>query len=811
MIKDLHIAIRGLSRSLPAAVTIVLCLGFGTGAVTLVYSWHQGLLRHPLPAVPRMDELVTIRSQAVNGSTLTSFPEYLDWRDSAQTLSGLAASSLYLFGVSTGGGDDAPAEPVYGVFASANYFRVLDVPITIGRDFEPADDGFAARGIVAIISDRFWRGHLGGAPDVVGRTIRVNGQWASIVGVAAPQFGGTLAGVGFDIWVPLHARPSLVPAETGSLDSRTRRWLDVTGRRRPEASLAQTREEFALTARRMAEAYVESRGHAISVVPLDTGVLQQLRPLFISLLALTTVVLLIVCSNVANLLLVRGASRMREIAIRFALGATRARVVMMLMTENALLAVAGTAVGVAVSTWGRHALIRLIPTTTIPLSVDVPFDVHMRIFVIVLTSATVMLFGLMPALVTSRIQFTRGLAGGTRGTTAGRNRTRAMLVSAQFALSLTTLIGASLFMHRARSLHALDPGFSEPAHVLLVQSESALAGYRDLSEWQTRLDEIAGRVAELPGVRVATWATFVPLGFVGYTRRDVAIEGYIPRADESMRVLVNGVGDRYFELMGIPILEGRPITADDAPGRIGVAVINQVVARRFWPEGSAIGRRLSIEGRSLTVVGIARDGRYDYRLLDQPAGPLIYYALVQSPARFVTLHARTDMPALTAAPAIRSMISDIDPGFATLAPVSLSEYTRAPMMPFEIALVVLGVLGLAALLLSATGLQAVIAYGVAVRTREIGIRLALGASSRQVVGLFVRQALLMTVLGVLAGLASTAAILPALGHALAPKDAVDFATVIGPLVLLVTAGLVAGSLTAWRATRIDPAHTLRTD
>jgi predicted permease len=702
-------------------------------------------------------------------------------------------------------------EPVYGVFVSTNYFSVLGTDVGFGRDFRPSDDTATADGVAVIVSDRLWRGRLGGRLDIIGHPIRINGQLGTIVGVAAPLFGGTLAGAAFDVWVPLGARTTLVASDAALIESRTYRWLDITGRRRPERTLSQAQEEFSGIAQHMANTYAESRGRTIDVVPLDTGTVQQLRPLFLSLLALSAVVLVIVCSNVANLLLVRGASRVREIAIRFALGATRTHVLSKLMLENAILAGAGAVLGLALTVAGRRALLRVTPQTNIPLNLETPLDFGVLVFLVVLTSATVMLFGLLPALITTRVRITEALRAAGRGTTIARTRVRSLLVSAQLALCLTTLVAGALFMRRAHSIDALDPGFADPGRVLLVQTEAAFAGYTDLPRWHRTLETIAHRVREAPGVRSATWATFVPLGFVGYTRRDVAVEGYAPQTGESMRVLVSGVGDGYFELMGVPILEGRAISADDDVRRPRAAVVNETFARRFCDASSPLGRRITVENRTFTIVGVARDGRYDYRLIGQPPEPLVYYAFAQWPTRFATLHARTETGAVAAAASIKRAISEVDPAFATLAPISLQDYVAGPLLPLRMGLVFLGVLATAALTLSAMGVQAIIAYGVAIRTREIGIRLTLGASPLDVAGLFLRQTAVMTGGGVLAGLACAAVIVPMVQLRFGYLATIDVTSIVWPVALLTCVGLAAGYLTASRATRVDPAHTLRAE
>lgn len=812
MLRDLRDAIRGLRRALPVTLTIVACLGFGMGSVTLVYSWYEGLLEHPLPAVRHPDELVTIRAQATAGSSFCSLPEYRDWRDQATSLSDLSASTFSLFGVSLAGDPGVASEPVYGIFASANYFDVLGIEISIGSNFALDDDSPNRQRLAVIVSDRLWRARLRRRADVIGHVIRINGQQATIIGVAPPSFGGTLAGASFDLWVPLAARGTLVPSESGVIESRSHRWLDVVvGRRRPGVSLTQVREQFSAIGTRMADTHTESRGRSIAVGPLDTGSVQQLRPLFVSVLALTVVVLLIVCSNVANMLLVQGASRVRSIAIRLAIGASRAQILRALILENILLAIAGAAAGVALTIAGRGLLLGNTPTMTIPLNLETQVDMRLLMFIIALTSVTVLSFGVLPAVLATRVRITEALGGNARGVTVGRNWVRSALVSAQFALCLTTIVAGTLFLRRAQTLDALDPGFADPSRVLLMQSESALAGYQDMTRWQMTLDAISDRVRRVPGVRSATWASFVPLGFVGYTRRDVAVAGYAPQPGESMQALVSAVGDGYFDLMGIPVLEGRPIRAEDAPGRLPVAVVNEAFARRFWNSAASIGQQITLANRTLTVVGVAKDSRYDYRLLDSPPEPVIYYSISQMPARYAALHVRTATAAAASVTLVRQAIHDADPGFATLAPISLEDYVAGPLTPLRMGIAFLGVLAGASLVLSAMGLQAIVAYGVTMRQREIGIRLTLGASPSAVAHLFLRQTMIMTGSGVAAGLACAAALVPILQHRVAYLGSIGTASVAWPVALLSAVGVIAGYVTVWRSVVWDPAETLRSD
>jgi putative ABC transport system permease protein len=808
--RDIRDGVRSLWRARPVALAIIASLGLGIGAVTVVFSLAEGLILRPLPAVPQIDDLLTIRSQATNGGVWTSRPEYLDWRAEAKSVSGLAAVSLYLFGVSTDEHATAQSLPVYGMFVSDNYFSVLGVRAAIGRTLRDGDDAPGAE-LVAVLSDRFWRGQFRQRRDVVGRPIRINGRVVTIIGVATPGFGGTVAGATFDLGLPLEARRTLTTADPDPIESRSTRWLDVIARKPPRTSIEQVQNEFQAIGTAMAARFADNRGRTIGVRPLDTGSAQQLRPLFGSVIALTCITLVIICSNIANLLLARATARTHEIGVRFALGATRLRLFRQLVVENLLLAIGGGAAGMVVGAWSRTLLIGLLPDMTVPIDVQAPLDGRVLAIVAGLTIVTLLGFGVLPAIAASGVGVNAGFAGGTRVISAGRGRLRAMLVTAQLALCLTTLASGTLFMRRAAYVQHLDPGFVVPGQVLLFQTASSMSGYTDLRSWQTTLDTLMERVERLPGIQVASWASFVPLGYAGYVRKEILVEGYVPQEGESMRVLVNSVAPRYFELMGIPVLRGRPVIADDTVDRPLVAVVNETLARRFWSTSSPLDRHVKIGALSLTVVGVVADGRYDYRTIDDPPAPLLYLALRQIPSVFVTLHARTANEPLAAASSVRDAISAVDPGITTLPPISLAEYISLPMTPSRAGVILLGILGTVGLGLSALGLHGVIAYGVVLRRREIAIRIALGATSRGILTIFLTQAVTLTLVGLSIGWACTMGLSTLLGYFVDRLPAVDARSLVATSTLLFLVGVGAGFLPALRATHVDPTHTLKAE
>jgi predicted permease len=819
--RDLVFAVRQLRRAPVFAAGVVLCLGFGIGSSATVFSWMEGLVLRPLPAVPEIERLVTIRSDdaqrnqrsgsASQRALPISLPEFRDWSREAHSVSGLVARSLFMFGVEANPDlSDGRGEPFYGMFASANYFDVIGVHPTPGRGFS-RDDDVSGNSPVVVISHQLWQSRFGASEHAIGKQILINGYPTTVIGVAPPGFGGTLAGVNFDLWVPLMSRAVLVPSESAPLESRDFRWLDVIGRLPPGGSVARSGAEFQAIARRLAAEHPESRDHTINVEPLDIGIAAQLRPLFSALIGLTVLVLIIVCSNVANLLLVRSAARSREIGVRLSLGASRLRIVGQLMTENILLAVLGAGLGTVAAYFGRGLLHRLLPVTSLPLVVNGRIDFTVLAFVMGVTCVAVMLFGLAPALRASRVNLADILKNGGRGSRASHGRTRSALVVAQFALSLTALVCGAVFLRRSNDLRLMDRGFKDPEHVVLVQTDMSFAGFRDRVEWQHEIDAVVDRLRGLPGARAASVATFVPLGFIGPRRSEIDVDGYAPKEGESVHVALNGVSPGYFDLMGIGVLQGRPITDDDRAGRPPVAVVNEAFVRQYLAGSMALGREVVLDKTRLRIVGIVKDNKFDYKRIDEPSAPLLYYAIRQSPSGLVLFHIRTTAEPSAMTGSIRDAIRAVAPTMPIVAPTTLAELASVPMFPSQLGVAVLGVLSGAALVLAAMGLYSVIAYGVALRTRELGIRLALGGTSRTVMMIFVRESLWLLGLGMLTGIGFAVLATWVLHAKVGFLQMPNAAAIVWPAAILSVVAMAAAFLPARRSASIDLAGTLRAE
>jgi predicted permease len=642
----------------------------------------------------------------------------------------------------------------------------------------------------------------------------VNNRVMTVIGVAPRGFHGTIARLGLDLWMPI-AMQREIGGNPALLDDRRATWLDPFARLAPGASLASADAAARAAGVRLAARHEALREVGLRARTLDVGPVQRMAQVLSVLLGLSIVVVLIVCSNVANLLLLRGASREHEVAVRLALGAPTRRVVGQLMTESLLLSLGGVVFAVAVAAWSRNALASLAPASPLPIIAETPFDWSVVLVIGAVGLSTIMAFGLAPALRLARVPVRTMLGGGgTRGGTAQGARLRGALVSVQFAMSLAVLATAGLFIQRLDELQQVDRGFRDPDQVLLATVDFDLAGIHDNAVRQQLVDRLVGDLAAIPGVQDAAVATFVPLGFLGYRQVDTEVEGHVPAPGEPMALLTNAVSRRYFETMGIAIRAGRAIDATDRAESRPVAVVNEAFARRFWGDGLAVGRRIRLRGADVDVVGVAADGKYEFLApLDDPSPPFIYLPFAQWPDISVTLHARTTGDPLALIPALRRVVEGADARLTATSPSTLESYSSVPYLPIRVASRVLTVLGLAALGLATIGLYAVIGYAVAQQRAEIGIRMALGATPGRVVGHFLRYAAMYAGAGALAGSVLALAIArglaqrlpgsvpPLLGDQLLPFAAA--ALCLGGV------AVVAAFLPARAAARINPTVALR--
>ena len=797
-------ALRALQRAPLVAAVIVLSIGLGVGAMVTVFGWMDHLVRRPLPAVSRLDELVSIVSRVHGREEAVSYPNYLDWRQRATTVDGVAAFGLRQFGVRRAGDARETTQSAWGVLVTGNYFEVLRVAPAAGRAL--AEDDIRSAGQVAVISHRLAQ-RFGGSAAVVGTQVRVNEVLLTIVGVAPPDFAGTYAGLAFDVWVPVTLQP-VFAGDPAFLTGRDVGWLQVVGRRRTKATIDETRAEFAGIGRQLAPLQRESATHDVFVKPLDTGAAKRLEALFTVLLGMAALVSLIVCANVANLLLLRGIVRAEEFGIRLGLGASPRQLFAQLLTEAVLLGAGGALAGLAFAQYAQGLLPRLMPPSPLPLVLQGRWDQATLLVALAATVAMVLLFGLAPALHMVRRSAVAPVGRGDVSGTRRSARLRTALVVAQLALSMAALATAGAFLRLNGTLGAMDRGVRQPERVLVVSTDFDQAGHTRSEDRILWADRLLDGVRALPNVESAAFATFVPLGFTGYSSAAVRVAGYAATPEEDVTTLVNRVSRDYFDAAGVTIRAGRPIDARDTASATPVIVANESFVRRFL-KGNGVGQELDLDGRRVTIVGVAADGKYQFDAFDKPAPPLVYVPFAQQTRAAVTLHVRViGSPADAIAP-VRRTFASVNPALPLSGATTLDEYTSLPLFPVRLATTVLGWLGLVALVLASTGLYGIVSYRLSQRRRELAVRLALGASPARLRRLVLRDGLVQAAIGVAIGTGLGLAVIRVVAARLPRLSTADPLSVAAAACLLLLLTALASLVPAIRATRVAAAAVLK--
>ncbi|HYK89397.1 MAG TPA: ABC transporter permease, partial [Acidobacteriota bacterium] len=749
--QDIRFGLRMLLKSPGFTAVAVLSLAIGIGANTTIFCWIQTVLMNPVPGTANPDQLVVLVSThgAATYDTV-SYPDLKDYASLADVFSGVIGSQITPALLSVNG----KAEWVFGQIATANYFDVLGVKAILGRTFLPEEDRKPGGHPVMVISHGLWQRRFGGDRNVVGKTVELNRRPFTIVGVAPADFNGTMGALRFDFWAPLMMHEEV--ANFGSLEVRHDRWLHTQARLKPGVSMERAQIAASLLAQQLEQAYPkEDREIGIRVLPMwkaPYGGQSLMLPVLQILIAVSGVVLLIVAANVANLLLARATSRRKEIAIRLALGAGRLRLIRQLLTESIVLSLVGGAAGVLLANWAVDLFMFFIPNTHLPIGYTFKVNYQTLGFTFLLALATGIIFGLVPALQAIRTDLHDTLKEGGRspGSGSAHHNLRAALVVAEVALALLLLVGAGLCIKGFERARQMDPGFN-PENVFAAGLRIGASGYNE----QTGLifyRKLHQRLTELPGVVEAGLASWLPLGFEGGPGAAVEPEGYVRLPNEDVTVPYAILSPGYFAAMRIPMLEGRDFTDQDDQKAQAVAIINDNFARRFWPGQDPIGRRIRAVGRTVTVVGLVRSGKY--RSLNESPRPFIYLPYQQGVWDLnlgVVLRTKGDPASIIGV--LRQTIHELDPGVEVWAGLPMTDYIKAAFLAQKVTATLLIILGVTALLLASIGIYGVMAYTVNQRTQEFGIRMALGAQSSDVLGLVLRQGMLLGVAGVTIGLA----------------------------------------------------------
>ena len=812
-IEDLHrdtgYALRMLWRSPGFTVLAIVCLTLGIGANVAVFSWIEGILLRPYPLVVDQDRLfaVTGTNRGAPGHTDVSWPDWLD----LQRASTLAEAFIgeKITGTTLSIGDRA--ERASGSMVSANYFDAIGVRPVLGRSFEPGEDSGRNAHPVTVISYEMWRDRFHGDPGVIGKTQVLSGLPHTIVGVAPKGFYGTFVGYAFQFWVPASMQ-SQFDAGVYKLEDRGARWIEGYVRLKPGVTIEQAQAEMSAIAARLEADYPETnRGRGVKLFPLWQTPFNNagaLLPTLAVALVVVLSVLLIACANVGNLLLVRAFARQQEMTIRLSVGAGRGRLVKQLMTEGLILSAIAAAGGLLVANWLRDALALLTPPRG-GVVLRLPGELDWRVLAVsagVCLGSTV-LFGLVPAMLTSNIDLAGALRSESGGVIGGRSRAsvRSTLVLVQVSLSFVLLVGAGLLIQSLQAVRNASPGFSTDG-VLTTGVDLFTAGY-DPQRAKNFQDELIDRLQALGGVESAALSRMTPFSYRNYSTAPIAVDGYDAPPDQQPAADYNEIGPGFLATMGIPLVSGREFTRADNERAPLVAVVDETMAAQFWRGVDPVGRRVQVKGRWMQIVGLARNARYR-NLLETPK-PFFYVALRQNFSATTALQLRTAQRPAALAPALVREIHALDANVAPSELITMREQVDRTTAAQRISVTILVVFGALALVLAAIGLYGVMASTVSQSSRELALRMALGAGASDLLGLVLSQGLALTAGGVVVGLVAALQVTRLLGYLLykvSPRDPLAFGSAF---VVIAVASLVACFVPAWRAVRTDPLRALR--
>jgi predicted permease len=812
LLQDLQYGLRMLRRTPGFTVVAVGSLALGIALNTALFSIVNLVLIRPLPGIKDQSRVVWLRAPI-------SYPDYLDYRDKTRSFEGMAAATgTSEFSLA---GTNGP-ELIKGEYVTENYFDVLKIGTLKGRTFVNEEGQTPTP--VLVLSEHLWRTRFNSDENISGRQISLNGLSFTVVGVTPRDFIGTEVGLNRELWVPLAMKPVLDPPGTAraadpvssQFQERDRHWLAVFARLKPDVSREQAAAELNTVAQNVSAAY---RGkvspetlRSVQLLRMNGGMdprdQEEALPVAGIAMAVVVLVLLIACANIASLLLARAAVRRRETAIRQALGATRPRLVRQWLTESVLLGVVGGALGLPLALWANQLLISYLQTTPLA-SLNPGFDWRVLAFTFAISILTGIVFGIAPALQASRLNIVLTLKSeDAHRAGSRRSRLRAAFVTAQLTLSAVLLVCAVLFIRSLESAKRIDPGFRVD-RVLTVPINLRLLRYKE-SEGENFYRNLLARVQAQPGVERASLVRFAQLGF-SFAQFQVFTPGRADeRKDEGFSTGFNVVGPNYFTTMETQLLRGRDFTEADRKGAPGVVVVNQTLAASLWPGEDALGKRVSVsgpEGPFLEVVGVARDGKY--RSLGETPHPYIYQPLLQSYDPNMTLLVRTTGEPQSVAPTVREQIRALDANLPIADVKTLQDQVDLSLFPSRVAAWTLGGFGVLALLLAAIGIYGVVSYSVAQRTREIGVRMALGAKENDVLRLVLGEGLFVILLGLSLGLLIALAatrVIAGFLYGIAPADPLTF---VGVPLLLGSIALVACYVPARRATKVDPLVALR--
>lgn len=815
-LQDVRYGLRMLAKNPGFTLVAALTLALGIGANTAIFSVVNALYLRPFP-VENPDELVSVFVRGERSPFGTfSYPDYADYRDGSTTLSGLVAYGSFAGALVA----DDQSRVEDGEIVSGNYFDALGVRLTRGRGFLPEEDATPRSHPVAVISDALWRGRFHADPQITGRKVTLQGEVFTIIGVAPPRFNGVVPGRAPNIWVPMMMQSLVRPPSAalrrsmgGSYDLLGRRgpsWLRVVGRVKPGVSTQQAQADLELIAARLAKEYEATntgRGALVTRMNEGPGLRREAQPIVLLLSAATGVLLLIACANLANMLLARATARNREIAIRLSLGAGRSRLVRQLLIESVLLALPGGVFALLIGVWSSNMWYAI----GLPAGIGLGVDWRVMIFTLALALATGVLFGLLPALNATRASVLPALKdnAGAAGGGTRRARARNLILVTQVALSLVLLIGAGLFQRSLRIALVAEMGF-RPEGVLAATLNFDLLSY-DEARGFAFYRRVLERLNTHPGVQSASISRVVPLSGSSRIWNIRPLDGPFAQTAEPLETFVNTISPGYFQTLRIPLRRGREFTELDARTAPPVAILSEALARRLWPNEDPLGKRLASfagpNGPPVEVVGVAANTKYA-SVREEESG-LLFLPIYQNYEGVVNLQVRAKGDPRSLVESLRAEIAALDSNLPLYQVATLPEVIRQGVSGLRIPALVLGLFGPLALLLAAVGIYGVMSYSVALQIKEIGVRMALGASRGGILRMIVGSGLRLASMGIAIGIAGALAAthwLAGMLFGLSPMDPVTYFAVTAMLLLVAS---VACWVPAWRASRTDPMVALR--
>jgi putative ABC transport system permease protein len=798
--QDLRYGFRLLARKPSFTLVAIVALALGIGANSVIFSVVNAVLLRPLPYEEPEQLMMAWENNTKQGESKSSvsYLNYIDWKNQSKTFSSLAAYSYWPF-VLVGTGEP---ERIWGAAVSPEFFPTLEIKPIIGRSFFAEEDQ-KGRDNVVILSHSLWQRRFNSDPNITDKPIILNGNSFNVIGVLPETFKYPLLDEA-EFWAPLSLSASYQ-------QSRGLHYLEVVGRLGDGISQAQAQAEMETIASQLEAQYSDTNsGWRINLVPLHEQITGDVRAVMLVLIGAVGFVLLIACTNVANLLMARATARYKEMALRLALGATRGRIIRQLLTESVLLALMGGAAGLLLAYWAIRLLVNLAPAA-IPRVKEVTIDERVLIFTLVVSVLTAIIFGLVPGLQASKPNLEQTLKeGGSRGMSfVSRARVRNTFVILEIALTLVLLIGAGLMVKSFIHLQQVDPGFN-PDNLLTMHISLPRTRYNDARPQAEFFRQALEKVSSLPGVRTAAAVTTVPMAGRPVTW-NFSVEGQAPLLlSEQPTTKWNAISSAYFETMGIPILRGRPFSEQDKREAPPVAIINETMARRFFADQDPIGKRVIVAYDEMIpreIVGVVADVKHTG--LEKETGPEIYTPYTQLIWPSMGILVRTASDPMSLANAARGKIWEIDPDQPIENVKSMQQVLYDSVSSNRFNMILFGIFAAVALVLAAVGVYGVIAYTVSQRTHEIGIRVALGASSRDILKLIVGQGVVLSVIGVLLGLVAAFVLTRTMSGLLYDVSPTDPITFVSIALLLLAVAVIASYVPARRATKVDPTIALK--